>query len=480
MYERSGYNWSSLGTSWGSDPIPGSPEVVDTCAVAYRGSADNLTRAIQNLRNLHSAEDTTSEAVEKIMAKATAVAGTLDQVRERYDTISRALNGYSPQLRDAQRMSIQAVQEATAAVRERQEARARNEAARAKSVTVDQAVRDQALQEYHQSRSDYLRADAKVESAKALLANAISKRDAAGETARGMIAGCIEDSSLNDTIGDYLSAAWEKISKVVESTLKWIWDHIDQICLVLDVLSVILMLTGVGGPVAAALQLVSRAAKVAHVLSKVKMGVNLLKNVYTGLKTGDWNGLVSAGLSFGLSWAGGKILGKVTDRLGSAASKWVTSAVDARNLKLHVRTEEAAGQIVKKTFLNGNPVDSIAKKVVQGSALPSYFAAAPTVSKLFTSKNDAASELAPIVQGSLSLMKGSDYSIVKPYTDQLAKLAATPTITTAVRNELGELADTAVHKAVNDVVHRTADRLSEEIVQGIDDRRTYCKTGALQ
>lgn len=432
MYERSGYDWGSLGTWWGSDPIPGSPDVLERCAADYRSSEQNLARAVENLRNLRSTDQTRSEAVEKIMASAAATAGSLDQVRERYDTISRALTGYAPELREAQSMSIRAVNQASVAAKSRAAALQRNDAARFRSVTVDQAVRDQALAEYHQSKADYLRADVDVESAKTLLAQAIARRDKAGESAKSLIAGEINGSSLNDTVGDYFSAAWEAIKKATASMLKFIWEHIDEICLVLDILSVVLALTGVGGPVAALLQVVSKAARVAHLISKIKTGVQLLYAAYTGFTTGDWGKFVGQALTLGMNYGIGKVLGKAGGKVG----KWVQTRIDFKNAKLITKTTSVSDKVLRGTIDNGNPVSTIIKKMQAGTALQAYHPAAPSMAKLFASNNFAAQAVAPKVQAALSLMKGTDYAKVSPYVAQLTKLAGKSTISDALAPKL--------------------------------------------
>lgn len=431
MYERTGYDWGSLGSAWGSDPVPGSPEVLENVAATYSASAENLARAAENLRQLRSGEQTRSDAVEKIMEKAVATAGTLDQVQSRYRTVSRVLNTYAPELREAQRMSLEAVEQAGPAVRRREAARVANEQARWRTVTVDQATRDQAMEDYHRTKSAYLAADAELNEARAKLDAAIKKRNAAGERAKQDVGDAIAGSPLNDSIGDYLSAAWEAIKKVTGAVLEWLWEHIDEICLVLDILSVVLALTGVGGPVAAALQLVSKAARVAHVLARIKQGIQLVDFGLHGLRTGDWNNFAAAAAGLGLGILGGKVLGKaagkfsVKNKFSSLAS---SRALDHR-LTVKVKTDKAVSGVFTETLKNNVPREQIIKKVADGAPLPHYFKAAPTVAKMAGSSNEFAAAASPYVQGAASLMKGGDYSRISPYMNQLSGLSRWPNAT---------------------------------------------------
>ena len=370
MYERNGYDWGSLGTSWGSDPIPGSPEVLEGVAATYGSSAENLGRAAENLKRLRSGDQTRSEAVEKIMEKALATSGTLLQVQSRYHTISRALNAYAPELREAQRLSIEAAEAAGPAARRRATARTDNEQARWRTVTFDQGARDQALEDYHRTKSEYLAADAEVNAARAKLDAAIKKRNAAGDKAKNDIGDALKDSPLNDSIGDYLSAAWETIKKVTGAVLEWLWDHIDEICLVIDILSVILALTGVGGPVAAALQVLSKAAKVAHVLANIKQGIQLVDYGLQGLRTGNWGPLVSAVVAIGI----GKVLGK---GIGGKVKGLAKSGAARHSLKVSQKTVAASNKVLKETIRTGNPASTIIAK--RTATLPTYHPGAPTV-----------------------------------------------------------------------------------------------------
>ena len=127
MYERNDRSWHPLDQS--GDPIPGNPGELESNAAILRSNAGNLGRAVENLRRLRNADNTCSDTVTKIMTLADSTATTLDQVRVRYGTIADALDSYAPQLRAAQRKSLEALEAATSAIQRENEARRRAESA---------------------------------------------------------------------------------------------------------------------------------------------------------------------------------------------------------------------------------------------------------------------------------------------------------------------------------------------------------------
>ncbi len=288
MYERTQYHWAPL--ECGGDPIPGSPSALESDAAVFRSNAENLGRAIQNLRALSHDDETCSEAVSAIMAKASATACTLEQVKERFHTVAASLSHYAPVLRQSQATSLVALGRATEGARRANSARAAAGDAARRSYNVDQGIRDQAVIDYNESLSAVSAATSEVSSAKALLAQAIADRNSAGETAAAMIHQSIDNSPLNDTVGDKWAALWETISKAAVATVQWIWDNIDVICLVLDAAALVLLLTGVGAGAAVALKTVST---IAHGLAVAKASFEVGIGVGYWAQTGDsrlfWN-----------------------------------------------------------------------------------------------------------------------------------------------------------------------------------------------
>lgn len=447
MYERTGYHWKNVGQLLGDDPIPGSPDVVEAVAAAYRTSAGNLEQAVRNLRNLRSANETCSEAIDAIIAKADDVAGTLEQVRGRYTTIASALTTYAPQLREAQRMSIEAVVSADEAAGRRDRAWAANEEARYRSVTVDQQVRDAALRDYAKSQADYYRASADVADAKALLASAIAKRDAGGSAAQGTIQGVIQDSPLNDTVGDYLSAAWEKISKAVTDIAKWVWDHIDQIAAVLSLL-------------AAVFPALAPLAALARLATFVKMGVALLRGIETGIKTGNWNDAIKAGITIGLTILTSQA-GVIASKVGGKAATAAGRLVDKSNLELAQQTRGSVATILDQTLSNGVTYKQLRLIAAENRVLPGYHPGSAIADSLEHAANPIARESFGQINAVMSVMKGGDYAIVKPYVDQLGQLATKAPISAQVRATIVDGVNDVVSQATSQGIKQVAHYVAE-------------------
>jgi hypothetical protein len=305
MYERQ-YNWTPLCPS---DPIPGSPDVLDRNAALFRTSASNVGSAITNLARLDCRDENYSEAILKIMEKADSVAASLTLVKSRYEAMEQALTHYAPRLRQAQATSLTALNNATEAARRKNEAWGRIWEAKPRTLSPDTAVRDQAVYEYNRAVSDFGHAKGDIADAKALLAQAIGVRNTAGDTAAGIVREALKDSPLNDDIWDHVGQALASIGKAVVTSVAWIWDHIDEISLVLDVVCLVLTLTGVGAPVAGIIKALSTAARVAKWVSTGKKVLEFGVGVAEWRRTGDPGLMYARGGQLalaGVSWAGGK------------------------------------------------------------------------------------------------------------------------------------------------------------------------------
>lgn len=312
MYERCQYDWTPL---CAGDPIPGSPDVLDRSAATFRTNAANIGQAIANLARLDCREENYSVAILKIMEKADSVAISLTEVQERYRTLSTEVTGYATTLRQSQATSLRALERATEAARRKNEAWRRIAAAQPGTLSIDQAVRDQAVYDHNRAVTDLRGANGEVASARALLQAAIQERDAAAEKAASRIHEEIDSSSINDTVSDHVANVIGTIGTWVATGLKWIWDHIDTICLVLDVISLVLLATGVAAPAGAFLKgltlTVSALSKGAKVLQLVKKSAYFGSSIAEAQRTGQWGPVVSAGGSLaiaGVGFAGGKFL----------------------------------------------------------------------------------------------------------------------------------------------------------------------------
>lgn len=356
MYERQ-YNWTPLCPS---DPIPGSPDVLDRNAALFRTSASNVGSAITNLARLDCRDENYSEAILKIMEKADSVAASLTLVKSRYEAMEQALTHYAPRLRQAQATSLTALNNATEAARRKNEAWGRIWEAKPRTLSPDTAVRDQAVYEYNRAVSDFGHAKGDIADAKALLAQAIGVRNTAGDTAAGIVREALKDSPLNDDIWDHVGQALATIGKAIKIGAQWIWDNIDKISLVLDIVSLILLATGVGAPAGAFLLAVTKVARVVSIASKVAKGVSLLKEGYdfysslgAAQRTGNWSGVVSSGaeLAVSLAFFGGGLAVKSTTKAAFApgfakATAAANSSATLQTLSTLSKGSGKAGEIL--------------------------------------------------------------------------------------------------------------------------------------
>lgn len=303
MTSRS-FDWSPLGHWW--DPIPGAPDALDRCAADYRGTASSLGVAASSLDKLQNSGEMSSEAVTAIMARAKETAGTLRSLQFRYEQIAKALAGYTPALRHAQAESLGALEDAT-------EARARENRARSQAqefqpgmLSSDCVVRDHAVTEHNRCVAQVRGAHDAISAAKERLQKAIDARNDAGDKATGVIRAVVDDSSLNDTLLDKVGAAAAFLAEKIGSVLQWVWDHLEEICLVLDGIALVLLLaSAVFPPLAGVAATIFAATWIAGMVKgaveTAEATTDTVKGLVTGLTTGNWEPLTVATLSLGLS-----------------------------------------------------------------------------------------------------------------------------------------------------------------------------------
>ena len=286
-------NWGPLG--WGCDPIPGCPDTVERIAREYLQTADSIGTAATSLRQLQSNGRICSEAVTAVLKGADELACKIDKVKYRYDDAGQALQGYGPHLRHAQQQSVEALRQAEAAVQSVQRCRREGEAIRQEwrlNAGAGQGFDDSYRERAHAADLRAGQHAQSLESAKALLRQAIEERDDAATTAAGRIDCAVEASRVNDSVWDKVVDTWQKIEKALEP----LWPILDAALLVLSVAALFI-------PGGAALTAVIWTARALRVISTVHTAYETAKSLFKG----DWWG-VGAGV---LSLAGGKIAEKI-------------------------------------------------------------------------------------------------------------------------------------------------------------------------
>lgn len=191
-------DWSAL-DHW-DDPVPGVPNDVEDGAAAMALVAQTIAEAAVNLREIASTEGQESDAVAAFRERANQTADEIELVQERYAQTGEALAGYVQPLRQAQQQSIDALE---AAIEARQRLNTAETDVYNANLDVQYAVDDAARETANEALSDaYIRqgnAETDLGSARTLLNGAIDDRDAAADTAIGLIETALEVNGLNDS-----------------------------------------------------------------------------------------------------------------------------------------------------------------------------------------------------------------------------------------------------------------------------------------
>lgn len=245
-----GYQWQPLGLD--ADPVPGDPQAISQEGQHLAVVANTIAGQITALRKI--ANDNTEAGLhaDKIRSAAGSLAGSLQVVETRYRNVSLALNGWVPELEQAQAMSIRALNEAEAPY-----------AKLSQSVILPAgsnltAQQEQEIAEYHTSIQQ---AQEQLDAAKALLHRATSLRDTQASYCAAKI-NRASDDSLKDSF-------WDEFKSWV-SDISW---AIKDVCTGLEVLA-------------------TAAAVIAFVLAQFVPGVDVIVD---GIVVGGFFATLAAG-----------------------------------------------------------------------------------------------------------------------------------------------------------------------------------------
>lgn len=227
MGRPAGYQWQPLGLD--SDPVPGDPAQVRQEAQHLASVASEITGQVAALRKIGSAGTEVGAHADKIRSQANSLADQLDKLVGRYTKVSAALNGWAPELEQAQAMSLQALNQAEGPYQKLHQAVA------LPSGPHLTAQQKQSVQDYHNSMKQ---AQQQLADAQALLSKATSLRDDAGNHYASVI-----NAACNDGMKDH-SSLFGSIIGFFTSVFHWVAGHWSQIlsdvCTVLEVVATIL------------------------------------------------------------------------------------------------------------------------------------------------------------------------------------------------------------------------------------------------
>jgi hypothetical protein len=218
------YQWRPLGLD--RDPVPGDPAQVRQEAQHLAGVAAQISDQVAALRKIADDNTEVGEHADKLHSSAASLAGQLDILATRYQKVSSALNGWAPDLEQAQAMSIQALDQAEGPYQKI------NQAVVLPAGDNLTAQQEQDVQSYHNSITQ---AQSQLDAAKALLDRATALRDSSGSQHASLI-----NQACDDGLRDHHSL-WGSISGFFSHAWSWVTAHWPQIlgdiCTVLEVLA---------------------------------------------------------------------------------------------------------------------------------------------------------------------------------------------------------------------------------------------------
>jgi len=306
-------DWSALG--YGSDPVPGDPEIVRAGGQHYVQTADSMHNAAATLRALNAGASSGSKSVEALKKDCAQVLSDVEKAENRYREAGNALIDYAYALDAAQAITLQALIAA-------QNALEAATAARRSAATYDRMALDaHGLQDTEEQtrctrlaashRSDAAEYDAQVATQRQIAAQAVADRDAAANRAMERIQQATSQDGLKDSWWDDWGA---KVVSIIATIAEWVSTIAGILALLVCWIPIIgQALAGVLLAIAAVAAIVAALANIVLAATGEKswteaiisivgavlacVGLGALKGVFGGLK-GLFAGLKAAGKSF--------------------------------------------------------------------------------------------------------------------------------------------------------------------------------------
>lgn len=274
-------DWSTLG--YASHPIPGDPSQVAVMASYYSGVATAINETAANLRRITQTSEVESEAVSAFKELALSVSSSVNEIDQRYEVVSGALQTYGNEL---SRVRESAWQELAAAEQHRIE----RSNARRRIIHLEDQIQDPSTppanvpylqSQLHRKQNEVYQADAAIAAAISRVQELVAQRATAARNAASLIEDECNGASLNDTFwdkaADFASDLWNGVLDLLEDLV----DLIDKILPILDILAVIiavvmivLICLGVGVVILAIAALVVAATTL--LLNEIKLGAQVV------------------------------------------------------------------------------------------------------------------------------------------------------------------------------------------------------------
>jgi hypothetical protein len=317
--------WRPFGLS--TDPVPGDPGRIAQEAAHLASVASTLRSQISALQKISSDGTEVGEHADKIRSAASGLISSLNKVEVRYETVSEALNGWIPELENAQRLSIQALNDAESPYNKIQNTPLPNVPGLTQGLdgqwslnpimTVTAAQKTE-FDNYQQAMNQ---ARGELSQAEALLSRAVNLRD----TQQSIYA-----AKINAAIGDGLKdSRWQRFEDWVESGwddfTHWVAENagiIRDICEVLEIVATILAIVAIFVSGGTLLLLIGAILTAIALVGRTMLAVS---------GQGSWLDVamdVVALVSFGASeWLGQALKGTVTTAKTMAEADYVSSTM---------------------------------------------------------------------------------------------------------------------------------------------------------
>ncbi|RKN29678.1 DUF6531 domain-containing protein [Micromonospora musae] len=228
--------WSVLQLD--SDPVPGDPESFEEITRAYQELARSTQEAHDLLASGSQIDVGQGKAMEAFRDLIGKLPGRLDGMAHSYAAAADAYLRYLPSLEEAQKMSVQALEQARQASGDQGAAQAAVSAAQAAITALGgdpeaaQAAKDKATDDATAAQNRADEARQALDQAKALIGQATALRDQAARTAAGTLRQLAKDAPQR--------SLWDKIVEAFEAFIEFLRSTVIQwITTVLDVISVI-------------------------------------------------------------------------------------------------------------------------------------------------------------------------------------------------------------------------------------------------
>ena len=350
--------------------LDGEPSEIQDGAKRMTTAGNQLIDASHAVDKLvNSSDEITSDAFKAIGEKGVVATKQLRAAGMRYQGMARALHEFAGVLEEEQRKARAAAQRAQAAKQRRDAAKQNYENACKAARTFDKEAQKAAVDHATKAVEQHKAADCDYQKEVKIIQDAASRVQEANKDACSKLVTASDNAGLDDSLFDKLKDFVSKVVNIVVKIGKWIWDHIDEICMVLDIVCFVLAFVPGLNLAAGVVKALTTLARVANALSKaakfvqtVKTYVTAGQSVVKAIKNPTEENITAA-----VTAVGGTALGKY---VGNKITAKIDAKVDSFASKMGGKAGAYADQLLKgkKVFPNAmkafsEKMPKIAKKV---------------------------------------------------------------------------------------------------------------------